>query len=96
MECHINKVKQVSNFCFLLVFRALPFLLLNYALTSSQLIRIISQFKAVLFPNGFPAPPPPEPSPEEQIIIKEQLELKLLMALPGTNFFPSRLLIPHI
>lgn len=76
--------------------RALPFLLSNYVFTSSQLTRIIIQFKNVLFPNGYPNPPPPEPSPEEQILLREQLESRLSTALPGmtkvVHYFQSYML----
>ena len=39
--------------------------------------------KKTLFPNGYPAPPPPDPTPEEQIILRERLEMRLLSILPG-------------
>ncbi|GJJ09430.1 hypothetical protein Clacol_003652 [Clathrus columnatus] len=80
-----NKLAQPWFVYKLLIELAIPFFLLNYILTSSRLTKIIIQSKAVLFPNGYPGPPPVEPSPEEQVLIKEQLELKLF------NFFPAPL-----
>ena len=63
--------------------RALPYFLYNHALSTSRLTQIIVLSKKTLFPNGYPGPPPPDPTIEEQIILRERLETRLLTILPS-------------
>ncbi|KZW02086.1 hypothetical protein EXIGLDRAFT_637874, partial [Exidia glandulosa HHB12029] len=46
------------------------------------LLKIVQQGKKLLFPNGWPGPPPVDPTPEEQVVIRESLEIRLAGLLP--------------
>ncbi|KIJ45490.1 hypothetical protein M422DRAFT_250809 [Sphaerobolus stellatus SS14] len=62
--------------------RALLYFLYNNALCTPRLTHIAALSKKTLFPNGYPGPPPIDPTPEEQIILRERLETRLLTMLP--------------
>jgi hypothetical protein len=47
-------------------------------ITAPRITQVVATSKKVLFPNGYPSPPPIDPTPEEQVIMREQLETRLL------------------
>ena len=57
--------------------RFVPFVL-QAQMTAPRITQIVATSKKVLFPNGYPSPPPIDPTPEEQVIMREQLETRLL------------------
>lgn len=62
--------------------RAFPYVLYNYVSDPTRLAKIIVQGKKSLFPNGHPAESPPDPTPEEQVVLRERLEARLITLLP--------------
>ena len=61
--------------------RFVPYML-QAQITAPRITQIVATSKKVLFPNGYPSPPPIDPTPEEQVIMREQLETRLLDLLP--------------
>ena len=61
--------------------RCVPYML-HAQITAPRITQIVVTSKKVLFPNGYPSPPPIDPTPEEQVIMREQLETRLLDLLP--------------
>ncbi|EPQ60912.1 hypothetical protein GLOTRDRAFT_135510 [Gloeophyllum trabeum ATCC 11539] len=61
----------------------LPYMLYKHALSSAQITNIVRIAKNTLFPNGYPAPPPIDPTPEEQILIRQNLEKRILEKVPA-------------
>ena len=57
--------------------RFVPFML-QAQITAPRITQVVATSKRVLFPNGYPSPPPIDPTPEEQVIMREQLETRLL------------------
>lgn len=56
--------------------------MLQAQITPARITQIVATFKKDLFPNGYPSPPPIDPTREEQVIMQEQLETRLLDLLP--------------
>jgi hypothetical protein len=71
--------------------RLIPHVIYNSALTPYRLSTIVSQAKKTLFPNGYPGPPPVEPTPSEQLVLREQLEVRLMEIFPCRS--PTRVLL---
>ncbi|KAF8527857.1 PXA domain-containing protein [Hysterangium stoloniferum] len=86
----LSLVRLCTGFSRPFLDKALPYILFTHIINPPQLTRIIAISKQTLFPNGYPGPPPVEPSPEEQIVLREQLEARLLTILPAK---PSSLLL---
>jgi hypothetical protein len=61
--------------------RLVPYML-QAQMTAPRIAEIVATSKKVLFPNGYPSPPPIDPALEEQVIMREQLETRLLDLLP--------------
>lgn len=65
--------------------RFIPHALNTQALTPARITGIVAQTKNVMFPNGYPGPSPVEPTREEQLLLREQLEMRLLDLVPCTQ-----------
>lgn len=62
--------------------RYVPHLVETHLCTPALVLKIVVQGKRLLFPNGWPGPPPIDPTPEEQVVIRESLEIRLAGLLP--------------
>jgi hypothetical protein len=65
--------------------RYAPYVLERRVFTATLLHKIIVLGKKQLFPNGWPGPPPVDPTPEEQVVIRESLEIRLSGLFPGKS-----------
>ena len=75
--------------------RYTPYLLRQRVFTAALLHKLIVLGKKLLFPNGWPGPPPIDPTPEEQVVIRESLEIRLAGLLPGAQDLLNIVTLAH-
>ncbi|KAG8921021.1 hypothetical protein FRC02_000484 [Tulasnella sp. 418] len=80
--------------------KLIPYIVHKHVLTPSVLSKIITESTKTLFPesnNGYPGPPPVVPTPEEQVDLRQNVELRLKELIPSIIQTPdmvSRILDP--
>ncbi|KDQ19831.1 hypothetical protein BOTBODRAFT_27254 [Botryobasidium botryosum FD-172 SS1] len=78
----VSSVQVGTGFMSPFLDRLLPHLLSTRALTAPVLTHMLRTAKNVLYPGGYPGPPPVDPTPEEQLILREQLEVRIMELFP--------------